>query len=159
MVSHIAHGSEKFFLTKDEIRPRRRLRSPVPAGQNMGGRGLGPGENRGRPDAGRCTPPFVIPPLRISSFFTQPLFLCQMRDFPRPSGTQALRNSGTGSRNTVSLGARSLPAENHLRASAGSYAHKGMHMTWMRKAPNGRKKPPKTDQKPAKNCKKLQNPR
>jgi len=57
------------------------------------------------------------------------LFLCQMRDFS---------------------------AQNDLCASAGSYAHKGMHMTWMRKAPNCDKKPAKTGQKPAKNCKKVQ---
>jgi len=39
----------------------------------------------------------------------QTLFLCQMRDFP---------------------------AQNDLRASAGSYAHKGMHMAWMEKVRN-----------------------
>jgi len=52
-----------------------------------------------------------------------------------------------------------FPAQNDLCASAGSYAHKGMHMTWMRKAPNGRKKPSKRAKNATKNCKKLQNPR
>ncbi|HET6441243.1 MAG TPA: hypothetical protein VFH53_02610, partial [Phycisphaerae bacterium] len=51
---------------------------------------------------------------------------------------------------------RDFPAENDLRASAGSYAHKGMHMTWMPKARNCRKKPPKPAKNLPKTCKKLQ---
>jgi hypothetical protein len=57
-------------------------------------------------------------PFRLSPFSPLPrLFLCQMRD---------------------------LPAQNDLRASAGSYAHKGMHMAWMEKVRNRAQKPVKT---------------
>jgi hypothetical protein len=41
-----------------------------------------------------------------------------------------------------------------LRASAGSYAHKGMHMTWMEKVRKRAQKPVKTGQKREKSRKK-----
>ena len=64
------------------------------------------------------------------------LFLCQMRDLPADPECHA--------------------PDCDLRASGGSYAHKGMHMTWMRKGPNRRKKPPKPAKNPPKTAKKCQ---
>ncbi|GAG47226.1 unnamed protein product [marine sediment metagenome] len=57
----------------------------------------------------------------------QTLFLCQMRDFPADPECRA--------------------PDCDLRASAGSYAHKGMHMAWMEKVRKRAQKPVKTDQK------------
>jgi len=84
----------------------------------------------------------------------------------RPASvTQSLSYSVPASPNPVSLAARSPPSqtdparrslgEGGLRASGGSYAHKGMHMAWMPKARNRRKKPQKLAknlQKTAKKC-------
>jgi hypothetical protein len=51
------------------------------------------------------------------------------------------------------------PAKFDLRASAGSYAHKGMHMTWMERVRNRAQKPVKTAPKTRKKSKKALNPR
>jgi hypothetical protein len=81
------------------------------------------------------------------------LFLCQMRDFPAQNdpALRPVRQSPQG-------GGGSL-GEGGLRASAGSYAHKGMHMAWMKKVRNRAQKPVKTGQKTRKKSKKALNPR
>jgi len=57
---------------------------------------------------------------------------------------------------------RDLPADpqyrapdGDLRASGGSYTHKGMHMTWMEKVRKRAQKPVKTGQKREKTPKKV----
>jgi hypothetical protein len=62
----------------------------------------------------------VTQALRNPGAGCQTLFLCQMRDFPADPQRR--------------------PPDDDLRASGRSYAHKGMHMTWMPKARNSRQK-------------------
>ncbi len=61
-------------------------------------------------------PQFPSLPLSFGGTGRQTLFLCQMRDLPADPECYA--------------------PDCDLRASTGSYAHKGMHMTWMERVRN-----------------------
>jgi len=105
------------------------------------------------------TVPFRLPPFPPFSAFS----LAGLRPLPWPAASSALktpRSLGIPGRPMLFLcQMRGFPAQNDLRASAGSYAHKGMHMAWMEKVRNWHQKARKSRSKTRKKSKKALNPR
>jgi hypothetical protein len=113
--------------TRHRLPPGNRARTDAQTPGRLADAPSGPEHRRPTPTPGlqlglRSLGPHRIP---LSAIFigSPRLFLCQMRD---------------------------SPAQSDLRASGGSYSHKGMHMTWMERVRNRAPKAAKTGQKRAK---------